>query len=53
MVIDIAILAGIAITGYLNWRLQGDVDDLGEVVAHLLIELGEKGIIQTKIETDD
>lgn len=52
MVVDIAILLGIVALGYMNWRLYGDVQDIGNVVAHLLIELDEKGIIKVEIEED-
>lgn len=52
MVVDTAILLGIVALGYMNWRLYGDVQELGNVVAHMLIELGEKGIVKVEIEED-
>lgn len=45
MVIDMIILAGLAAVAYLNWKTLTDLEDLEEVVAALLIELGQKEVI--------
>ena len=45
MIIDLIILACLAAVAYLNWKILTDLEDLEEVVAALLIELGQKGVI--------
>lgn len=53
VVIDVFIIAGLMALGYLNWRAYEDVDELGQVVAEMLIDLGKKGILKVDIEDDD
>lgn len=53
VVVDIIILASLMALGYLNWRTYEDVDELGQVVAEMLIDLGKKGILKVDIEDDD
>lgn len=53
VVIDVFIIAGLMALGYLNWRTYEDVDELGQVVAEMLIDLGKKGILKVDIEDDD
>lgn len=52
VVVDIIILAGLMALGYLNWRTYEDVDELGRVVAEMLIDLGKKGILKVEVEDD-
>lgn len=52
VVVDIIILAGLMALGYLNWRTYEDVDELGQVVAEMLIDLGKKGILKVEVEDD-
>ena len=53
VVVDIIILASLMALGYLNWRAYEDVDELGQVVASMLIDLDKKGILKVDIEDDD
>ena len=52
VVVDVIILAGLMILGYLNWRTYEDVDQLSQVVAEMLIDLGKKGILKVEVEDD-
>lgn len=55
--IDIAILVGLTINVLLAWKADRDFSRLEEVVAQMLMELGEKGILKVDItgneEEDD
>ena len=53
VVVDVIIIAGLMALGYLNWRTYEDVDQLGQVVAEMLIDLGKKGILKVEVEDDD
>lgn len=53
MVIDLAILVGLLVIAYMNWKLYEDVQEIGNVVAQMLIELDEKGILKVEFEEDD
>lgn len=52
MLIDYLILVGLAVSGYLNWKTLGTTEELEEVVAHMLMDLGEKGILKVEVTED-
>lgn len=53
MVIDLAILLGLLVIAYMNWKLYEDVQEIGNVVAEMLLDLDEKGILKVEIVKDD
>jgi hypothetical protein len=51
--IEIAILIGLVINSYLAWRVMRDVNRIEDVLAGMLCELGEKGILRVEVTIDD
>lgn len=51
--IDIAILVGLTINVLLAWKADRDFSQLEKVVAQMLMDLGEKGILKVDITKDD
>lgn len=52
MVLDTIIVIGLLVIAYMNWKTYTDVQEIGNVVAHMLIDLDEKGILKVEIEED-
>lgn len=53
MTIEIAIVLGLLVIAYLNWKTYTDVQNIGMVVTHMLIDLDKQGILKVEIEHDD
>lgn len=53
MAIQIAILLGLLLLLYLTWKTSQEVEELEKVVAQMLIDLGEKGILEVEVMDDD
>lgn len=52
MLVDICILIGLAAVAYLNWNTYQQIENLEAVVAQMLMELGDKGILKVEMEED-
>lgn len=53
MIIEIAILIGLAVNAYLAWKVMEEVDRMEEVLVEMLCELGEQGILKVEVTKDD
>jgi hypothetical protein len=53
VIIEIAILIGLAVNAYLAWKVMEDVDRMEEVLVEMLCELGEQGILKVEVTKDD
>lgn len=53
MLIDLLILVGLAVSCYLNWQAIMRVEELEQVVAQMLLDLGEKGILKVEVTEGD
>jgi hypothetical protein len=53
VIIEIAILIGLAVNAYLAWKVMEDVDRIEEVLVEMLCELGEQGILKVEVTKDD
>lgn len=52
MIVDYILLAGIFLVGYLSWRNYQDIEEIGDVVAGMLIDLGKQGVLKVEVEDD-
>lgn len=53
MAIDIVTLVGLAIILWLNWVTWQRVEELEDIVAQMLLDLGKKGILAVEVTKDD
>ena len=53
MPLEVIILLGLALLTFLLWKIKEDVSQLEEVVAQMLMDLGEKGILKVEVIDDD
>jgi len=52
VVIEIAILVGLAVNVLLSWWIKRDLDEIEQVVVQMLLDLGEQGILSVEVEDD-
>lgn len=52
VVIEIAILVGLAVNVLLSWWIKRDLDEIEQVVVQMLLDLGEQGILNVEVEDD-
>jgi hypothetical protein len=53
MAIDIVTLVGLAIILWLNWVTWQRVEELEDIVAQMLLDLGKKGVLAVEVTKDD
>lgn len=53
MLIDLLILVGLTVSCYINWKTWERSEGLEEVVAQMLLDLGEKGILKVEVTDED
>lgn len=53
MAIDVVILVGLAVILWLNWVTWQRVEELEDVLAQVLLDLGKKGILVVELTEDD
>jgi hypothetical protein len=53
MAIDIVTLVGLAIILWLNWVTWQRVEELEDIVAQMLLDLGKKGVLVVEVTKDD
>lgn len=53
MAIEIAIVLGLGVLAYLNWKALQQTELLESIVAQMLLDLGKQGILNVRVQEEE